>query len=263
MLIPIVLAALTQAIPPATNAGARPALQEPVSTTAVAKPEQPWPPAGVFRPGGGVTAPKVTKEVRVSYTTDAMRAKVQGGVALEAVVRGWHGWRGARHALARHALRAGRRGGEGVGAVAVHAGSERRRRRARLRPSRDDVHDRQAAVEVSPPRQSARRRSSRLTSPSTSRPTVRRQPAGPASGSHPVNASAPACSPGTRPSGRNPRLSPTDLPHPRQSVDRRSTHCGVQLACMRRRGQPNRRRRRRSRWASRRAQRFARLPPVR
>ena len=87
MLIPIVLAALTQAIPPATNAGARPARQEPVSTTAVAKPEQSWPPAGVFRPGGGVTAPKVTKEVRVSYTPDALRARVQGGVALEAVVR--------------------------------------------------------------------------------------------------------------------------------------------------------------------------------
>jgi protein TonB len=41
----------------------------------------------VFRRGGGVTAPKVTKEVRVGYTPDAMRAKVQGGVALEAVVR--------------------------------------------------------------------------------------------------------------------------------------------------------------------------------
>jgi len=88
MLMPIVLAALSaQTIPPATNAGPTSALQEPVSTTAVAKPEQPWPPAGVFRPGGGVTAPKVTKEVRVGYTPDAMRAKVQGGVVLEAVVR--------------------------------------------------------------------------------------------------------------------------------------------------------------------------------
>ena len=84
----IVLAALSaQAIPPATNTGPTSALQEPVSTIAVAKPEQPWPPAGVFRPGGGVTAPKVTKEVRVGYTPDAMRAKVQGGVVLEAVVR--------------------------------------------------------------------------------------------------------------------------------------------------------------------------------
>src|SRR5215204_6507444 len=88
MLVPIVLATLmAQAIPSATNAGASPALQEPVAQTAPEKPEQPWPPAGVVRPGGGVTAPKVTKEVRVSYTADAMRAKVQGGVALEAVVR--------------------------------------------------------------------------------------------------------------------------------------------------------------------------------
>ena len=88
MLIPIVLTALTaQAIPPAANAGAPPALQEPVSKTAPAKPEEPWPPAGVFRAGGDITAPKVTKEVRVGYTTDAMRAKVQGGVAMEAVVR--------------------------------------------------------------------------------------------------------------------------------------------------------------------------------
>ena len=88
MLIPIVLMALTaQAIPPATNAGAPPALQEPVSKTAPAKPEEPWPPAGVFRAGGDITAPKVTKEVRVGYTPDAVRAKVQGGVAMEAVVR--------------------------------------------------------------------------------------------------------------------------------------------------------------------------------
>lgn len=88
MLVPIVVAALTvQAIPPAKDAGASPALQEPPSRTAPAKPERPWPPAGVFRPGGGVTAPKVTKEIRVSYTPDALRAKVQGSVALEAVVR--------------------------------------------------------------------------------------------------------------------------------------------------------------------------------
>jgi len=88
MLIPVLLAALTaQAVPPAPAAAASPALQAPVSGTAPEKPEQPWPPAGVFRPGGGVSAPKVTKEVRVNYTSDAMRAKVQGGVALEAVVR--------------------------------------------------------------------------------------------------------------------------------------------------------------------------------
>ena len=88
MLIPVLLAALTaQAVPPAPAVSASPAPQETVSKTAPEKPEQPWPPAGVFRRGGGVTAPKVTKEVRVSYPPDAARAKVQGGVALEAVVR--------------------------------------------------------------------------------------------------------------------------------------------------------------------------------
>jgi TonB family protein len=88
MLIPIVLAALSaQAILPTTNAASTSALQEPASTTAVTKPEQPWPPPGVFRPGGGVTMPKVTKEVHATYTPDALRAKVQGAVALEAVVR--------------------------------------------------------------------------------------------------------------------------------------------------------------------------------
>lgn len=87
MLIPIVLAALaTQASPPATKAGASTALQELVSKTASEKRDQPWPPAGVFRSGRGVTAPKVTKEVRVSYTPDALRTKVEGSVALEAVV---------------------------------------------------------------------------------------------------------------------------------------------------------------------------------
>ena len=85
MLIPIVLAVLTaQEIPPASNARPSTALQEP---TAPAKPQQPWPPAGVFRPGGGVTEPKVTKEIRVRYTPDALRARVEGTVGLEGVVR--------------------------------------------------------------------------------------------------------------------------------------------------------------------------------
>jgi len=88
MLIPIVLVALTaQTIPPATNAGAPPARQEPVAKPASAKPEDPWPPAGVFRAGGDVKGAKVKKEVRAGYTPDAARAKVQGGVAMEAVVR--------------------------------------------------------------------------------------------------------------------------------------------------------------------------------
>jgi protein TonB len=88
MLISIVLASMAaQATPPATQAVASPALLVATSQTAPAAPEQPWPPAGVFRSGVGVTAPKVTKEVRVSYPPDALRTKVQGSVGLEAVVR--------------------------------------------------------------------------------------------------------------------------------------------------------------------------------
>ena len=42
---------------------------------------------GAFRPGNGVTMPTVLKEVKPSYTAEAMRAKVQGVVLVEAVVR--------------------------------------------------------------------------------------------------------------------------------------------------------------------------------
>lgn len=42
---------------------------------------------GVYRPGNGVELPRVIREVRPNYTSDAMRAKVQGVVMLECVVR--------------------------------------------------------------------------------------------------------------------------------------------------------------------------------
>jgi TonB family protein len=42
---------------------------------------------GVYKPGNGVTTPIVLKEVKPQYTSDAMRAKVQGSVWLECVVR--------------------------------------------------------------------------------------------------------------------------------------------------------------------------------
>ena len=42
---------------------------------------------GVYRPGNGVTLPRVLKEVKPAYTSDAMRAKVQGTVLLECVVK--------------------------------------------------------------------------------------------------------------------------------------------------------------------------------
>jgi TonB family protein len=42
---------------------------------------------GVYRPGNGVTLPVVLREVKPQYTSDAMRAKVQGTVLLECVVK--------------------------------------------------------------------------------------------------------------------------------------------------------------------------------
>jgi protein TonB len=42
---------------------------------------------GAYRPGNGVTVPRLLHEVKPSYTSDAMRAKVQGTVLIECVVR--------------------------------------------------------------------------------------------------------------------------------------------------------------------------------
>lgn len=41
---------------------------------------------GVYRPGSGVETPRVIREVKPQYTADAMRAKVQGTVLIQAVV---------------------------------------------------------------------------------------------------------------------------------------------------------------------------------
>ncbi len=41
---------------------------------------------GVYRPGNGVVSPRVIREVRPSYTAEAMRARIQGEVWLECVV---------------------------------------------------------------------------------------------------------------------------------------------------------------------------------
>ena len=41
---------------------------------------------GAYHPGSGVTVPEVIKEVKPSYTAEAMRAKVQGVVWLECIV---------------------------------------------------------------------------------------------------------------------------------------------------------------------------------
>lgn len=42
---------------------------------------------GVYRPGDGATAPTVIREVKPVYSGEAMRARIQGSVILEAVVQ--------------------------------------------------------------------------------------------------------------------------------------------------------------------------------
>ena len=260
VLIPLVLAALTQAIPLATNAGVIPALQEPVSaTTAVATPEQPWPPAGVFRPGGGVTAPKVTKEVRVSYTPDAMRAKVQGGVALEAVVRADRTVGEVRviHSLdMRYGL-----DDEAVKALKQWQFTPGQKDGAAVpvrRPSRDEVRDRQAAVGGQPTAtvRAAAGAAARLRLRHRDRPCAANQRGPRGSSGQCVGACAQSWH---TPKWEEPKAIADGLAaHPAANRWTGDAPVGVQLACMRRRGRPNRRGRRRSRWASRRAHRCPR-----
>jgi TonB family protein len=42
---------------------------------------------GFYKPGNGVSLPRILREVKPTYTSEAMRAKVQGVVLLECVVR--------------------------------------------------------------------------------------------------------------------------------------------------------------------------------
>ncbi len=42
---------------------------------------------GVYRPGGGATAPTLLLEVKPTYSNEAMRARIQGSVILEAVIQ--------------------------------------------------------------------------------------------------------------------------------------------------------------------------------
>jgi len=42
---------------------------------------------GVYQPGNGVSLPRVIREVKPQYTSDAMRAKIQGAVLLQCTVR--------------------------------------------------------------------------------------------------------------------------------------------------------------------------------
>ena len=61
---------------------------------------------GVYRPGNGVISPRLLQEVKPGYTGEAMRAKIQGVVVMEAVVLpGRLDRQRAHHPLARPDLR--------------------------------------------------------------------------------------------------------------------------------------------------------------
>ena len=86
MLASVILALLTAqtvvALPNASQQG----LERASTAADPLKPDQPWPPPGVFRPGTDVTLPKQVKTIYARFPPDAMRAKVQGLVGMEAVV---------------------------------------------------------------------------------------------------------------------------------------------------------------------------------
>ena len=86
MLSLMFVAILTAQAPAAITAPPPPQSAEPAAQST---PEAAWPPAGVFRfqPGGDVTAPRIIKSARPEYPAEAVRAKIQGVVTLEAVVR--------------------------------------------------------------------------------------------------------------------------------------------------------------------------------
>ena len=61
--------------------------QQPPAGTQAPGADKPWPPAGVIRLDKTVTAPKLVRETKPRYTDDAKRAKIQGVVHVEAVVK--------------------------------------------------------------------------------------------------------------------------------------------------------------------------------
>jgi TonB family protein len=70
------------------------ALVVPVLVAQTAAPPQPgvqsakdeWPPAGVYRMNKGVESPKIVTERKPNYTAEAMSAKIEGLVEVEAIV---------------------------------------------------------------------------------------------------------------------------------------------------------------------------------
>jgi TonB family protein len=84
MIAPIVMAVFVASAQATGQAGAT---QQPPAAEAQPTAETPWPPAGVSRPGGDVKLPRLIKDVKPHYRSDAMRARIEGVVKMEAVVQ--------------------------------------------------------------------------------------------------------------------------------------------------------------------------------
>jgi TonB family protein len=84
MIGPFFAILVTQAVVSAPVAPQSTAPQQPAAIQEATA--QPWPPAGVARIGGGVVSPAILKEAKPRYTAEAMKAKIQGWVEVEAVI---------------------------------------------------------------------------------------------------------------------------------------------------------------------------------
>jgi TonB family protein len=84
MLASLVLVTLAAQPLPIHRPVAEATVQQPPAVTEPA--QKPWPPEGVTRAGPGIVAPRVVKHVYPSYTPEAMRRGLEGGVYMEAVV---------------------------------------------------------------------------------------------------------------------------------------------------------------------------------
>jgi hypothetical protein len=62
---------------------------------------------GPYRPGNGVSSPRLVRDVKPNYTPGAMRARIQGLITVEVRRReGWHGQPCPRAEVARQGVRA-------------------------------------------------------------------------------------------------------------------------------------------------------------
>ena len=84
MIAPVVIAVFVAHVHLAAQA---PGSQQPPTSAAQTPAETPWPPVGVARPGGSVKPPRMIKDVKPRYTAEAMGAKIEGNIQMEAVIQ--------------------------------------------------------------------------------------------------------------------------------------------------------------------------------